>query len=92
MNETTALLNIGSLVTNDPTLGDGMLGLIPDAAVVIEEGRIAWVGRSSDAPPASAAIDLEGRALLPGFVDSHAHLLFAGDRAAEFAARMSGQR
>ena len=91
MNESTALLNIGSLVTNDPTLGDGMLGLIPDAAVVIEEGRIAWVGRSSDAPAASAAIDLEGRALLPGFVDSHAHLLFAGDRAAEFAARMSGQ-
>ncbi|CAB5018244.1 MAG: imidazolonepropionase [Actinobacteria bacterium] len=91
MNETTALLNIGSLVTNDPTLGDGMLGLIPDAAVVIEDGRIAWVGPSSDAPAASAAIDLEGRAVLPGFVDSHAHLLFAGDRAAEFAARMSGQ-
>ena len=91
MNKTTALLNIGSLVTNDPTLGDGRLGLIPDAAVVIEDGRIAWVGRSSDAPAASAAIDLEGRALLPGFVDSHAHLLFAGDRAAEFAARMSGQ-
>ena len=58
MNETTALLNIGSLVTNDPTLGDGRLGLIPDAAVVIEDGRIAWVGRSSDAPAASAAIDL----------------------------------
>ena len=91
MNETTALLNIGSLVTNDPALGDGMLGLIPDAAVVIEDGRIAWVGPSSDAPAASAAIDLEGRAVLPGFVDSHAHLLFAGDRAAEFAARMSGQ-
>jgi imidazolonepropionase len=91
VNESTALLNIGSLVTNDPTLGDGRLGLIPDAAVVIEDGRIAWVGPSSDAPAASAAIDLEGRALLPGFVDSHAHLLFAGDRAAEFAARMSGQ-
>ncbi len=91
MNETTALLNIGSLVTNDPALGDGMLGLIPDAAVVIEDGRIAWVGRSSDAPAASFATDLEGRAVLPGFVDSHAHLLFAGDRAAEFAARMSGE-
>jgi imidazolonepropionase len=91
VNETTALLNIGSLVTNDPALGDGMLGLIPDAAVVIEDGRIAWVGRSSDAPAASFATDLEGRAVLPGFVDSHAHLLFAGDRAAEFAARMSGE-
>jgi imidazolonepropionase len=91
VNESTALLNIGSLVTNDPALGDGMLGLIPDAAVVVEDGRIAWVGRSSDAPATSAAIDLEGRAVLPGFVDSHAHLLFAGDRAAEFAARMSGE-
>lgn len=91
MSDATALLNIGLLVTNDPTIGDGKLGLIPDAAVVIEAGRIAWVGRSSDAPAASAAIDLEGRAMLPGFVDSHAHLLFAGDRAAEFAARMSGE-
>lgn len=91
MNETTALFNIGLLVTNDPTLGDGMLGLIPDAAVVFEDGRIAWVGRSSDVPAASAAIDLEGRTVLPGFVDSHAHLIFAGDRAAEFAARMSGK-
>lgn len=91
MSDATALLNIGLLVTNDPTIGDGKLGLIPDAAVVIEAGRIAWVGRSSDAPAAFAAIDLEGRAMLPGFVDSHAHLLFAGDRAAEFAARMSGE-
>lgn len=91
MSDATALVNIGLLVTNDPTIGDGKLGLIPDAAVVIEAGRIAWVGRSSDAPAASAAIDLEGRAMLPGFVDSHAHLLFAGDRAAEFAARMSGE-
>jgi imidazolonepropionase len=91
VSDATALLNIGLLVTNDPTIGDGKLGLIPDAAVVIEAGRIAWVGRSSDAPAASAAIDLEGRAMLPGFVDSHAHLLFAGDRAAEFAARMSGE-
>ena len=91
VSESFALVNIGSLVTNDPTLGDGLLGLIPDAAVVIDEGRIAWVGRSSDAPDASGAIDLEGRAVLPGFVDSHAHLVFAGDRADEFAARMSGE-
>ena len=92
MNETTALLNIGSLVTNDPELGEGLLGLITDAALVIEEGRVSWVGRSSDVTPTTAVIDLEGRAVLPGFVDSHAHLMFAGDRADEFAARMSGER
>ena len=91
MNETIALLNIGSLVTNDPELGEGLLGLIADAALVIEDGRVSWVGRSSDVTPTTAAIDLEGRAVLPGFVDSHAHLMFAGDRADEFAARMSGE-
>ena len=88
---TTALVNIGSLVTNDPLLGDGPLGLVTDAAIVIEGGRIIWVGPSSECGPADEQVDLEGRAVLPGFVDSHAHLLFAGDRSAEFAARMSGQ-
>ncbi len=91
MSETTALLNIGSLVTNDPALGEGPLGLITDAALVIEDGRVSWVGRSPDVTPTTDVIDLEGRTVIPGFVDSHAHLLFAGDRADEFAARMSGQ-
>ncbi|MFD5565381.1 imidazolonepropionase [Kitasatospora griseola] len=83
--------NIGSLVTNDPALGDGPLGLIPDAAVVVEGDRVAWVGRSVDAPAADETVDAAGRALLPGFVDSHSHLVFAGDRTAEFNARMSGR-
>ncbi|GGR07558.1 imidazolonepropionase [Kitasatospora griseola] len=83
--------NIGSLVTNDPALGDGPLGLIPDAAVVVEGDRVAWVGRSADAPAADETVDAAGRALLPGFVDSHSHLVFAGDRTAEFNARMSGR-
>ncbi|MDO8307452.1 MAG: imidazolonepropionase [Actinomycetota bacterium] len=87
----TALTGIGSLVTNDPTLGEGPLGLIADAAVVIADGRITWVGRDAECGPADAAIDLGGRAVLPGFVDSHAHPVFAGDRAAEFAARMRGE-
>jgi imidazolonepropionase len=94
----TVITNIGSLVTNDPSLsatGGGSrdpLGLIPGAAAVVIDGdRIAWVGASSKAPPTDNRFDAGGRALLPGFVDSHSHLLFAGDRSAEFAARMSGR-
>ncbi|MGW6333803.1 imidazolonepropionase [Nocardia rhamnosiphila] len=89
---TTALTDIGTLVTNDPGLGEGMLGLRHDAAIVFEDGVVAWVGDSRDAPAADTAYDLGGRAVLPGFVESHSHLVFAGDRAAEFAARMSGQK
>ena len=87
----TALVGIGSLVTNDPALGDGPLGLIADAAVVVEGGRVSWVGADSGDLGADEVIDLDGRAVLPGFVDSHAHPVFAGDRTAEFAARMAGR-
>ncbi|MGW2399316.1 imidazolonepropionase [Kitasatospora sp. NPDC001664] len=87
----TLIGNVGSLVTNDPSHGSGPLGLLTDAAVLIEDGRIAWVGPAGEAPAADGHVDAEGRALLPGFVDSHAHLVFAGDRTAEFNARMSGQ-
>lgn len=87
----TAICGIGSLVTNDPALGSGPLGLMVDAAVVIEDDRIVWVGRAADCRDADAVVDLEGRAMLPGFVDSHAHPVFAGDRSAEFASRMSGR-
>ncbi|MEW1698464.1 MULTISPECIES: imidazolonepropionase [unclassified Streptomyces] len=88
----TAIVNIASLVTNDPSLGDGSpLGLIQDAAVVIEGDRVVWVGGSSKAPATDNRIDAGGRAVLPGFVDSHSHLVFAGDRTAEFNARMSGR-
>ena len=86
----TSITNIGTLVTNDAELGDGLLGLRNDAALVIEGGRVIWVGNSSDAPSADSNIDLQGRTMLPGFVDSHSHLLFAGDRSAEFEARMAG--
>ncbi|RBO86502.1 imidazolonepropionase [Nocardia puris] len=89
---TTALTGIGVLVTNDPTVGEGRLGIRRDAAVVFEDGVVAWVGNSADAPAADIAHDLDGRAVLPGFVESHSHLVFAGDRAEEFAARMSGQK
>jgi len=83
---------IGELVTNDPTLGDGPLGLLRGAAVVVDNGVVAWVGPAGRAPDADARVDVGGRAVVPGFVDSHAHLVFAGDRAAEFEARMSGAR
>lgn len=87
---TVALTNIGSLVTNDETLGAGPLGLLKDAALVFEGEHISWVGPTAQAPATDQQIDLAGRAVLPGFVDSHAHLLFAGERSAEFAARMAG--
>ncbi|MDR7278996.1 imidazolonepropionase [Catenuloplanes atrovinosus] len=82
---------IGELVTNDPARGRGPLGLLRDAAVLVEDGRVAWIGRAADAPAADRRLDADGRAVLPGFVDSHSHLVFAGDRAAEFAARMAGE-
>ena len=83
---------IASLVTNDPAIGDGSaLGLVENAAVVVEDDRITWVGSATRAPATDSATDLQGRAVVPGFVDSHSHLVFAGDRAAEFTARMTGE-
>jgi imidazolonepropionase len=84
-----AVTGIGELVTNDPDLG-GPLGIVRDAAVVIEAGRVVWTGPSNAVPAADTSYDAGDRAVIPGFVDSHAHLVFAGDRAEEFAVRMSG--
>lgn len=83
--------NIGSLVTNDPTLDRGPLGVLENAAFVVEQGRITWVGAASQAPASDRCVDVGGRAVLPGFVESHSHLVFAGDRSHEFAARMEGK-
>ena len=85
----TVITNIGELVTNDPQAGD-LLGIVTDAAVVLEGDRVAWTGPAADAPAADVHVDAGGRAVIPGFVDSHSHLVFAGDRAPEFAARMAG--
>jgi len=88
----TLVTGIAELVTNDPALGSGPLGLMEEAALVVDDGVVAWVGPAASAPGADARVDVGGRAVIPGFVDSHAHLVFAGDRAAEFEARMSGAR
>ena len=87
------ITGIGELVTNDPARAEqgGLLGLLRDAAVVVEGGRIAWVGPAAEAPAADVHVDAGGRAVIPGFVDSHSHLVFAGDRSAEFEARMTGE-
>ena len=82
----TLVTNIGELLTCDGTGVDG-LGLRHGAALVAEAGRVVWVGAAAAAPATDQRIDVEGRAVLPGFVDSHSHLVFAGDRSAEFAAR-----
>lgn len=94
---TTLLDDIGVLVTNDPAAGNGSalgalgaLGVLRDAALVLDGGKVAWVGAGAAAPAADVRFGVGGRAVVPGFVDSHAHLVFAGDRSEEFAARMAG--
>ena len=88
----TLITHIGELVTNDPARAtkDDLLGIVTDAAVVLDGATVAWVGPASEAPDADTYVDAGGRAVIPGFVDSHSHLVFAGDRAPEFAARMAG--
>jgi imidazolonepropionase len=88
---TTLLHGIGLLVTNEPERQDvDQLGAIEHAALVIEDGHVVWTGPETAAPAADRALNLSGRCVIPGFVDSHAHLVFGGDRASEFAARMAG--
>lgn len=82
----TLITGIGELTTNDPELGK-----LAGAAVVIEGERVVWAGEADAAGPADEQVDVGGRAVLPGWVDSHTHLVFAGDRTAEFEARMAGQ-
>ena len=86
-----AITNIGSLVTNDESLELGLLGELRNAAIVVDDGTVAWVGSTADVPDTDEQISVDGKTVIPGFVDSHAHLMFAGDRATEFAARMAGQ-
>ena len=66
------------------------LGILPDAALVVREGVVDWIGPVAEAPAADERVDHGGRSMIPAFVDSHSHLVFAGDRSAEFTARMAG--
>ncbi len=126
MPRATLFTNIGELVTNEPgpDREGGALGIVRDAAVLVEDGVVRWVGPAASAPVEARAsggdsrerrppqpdsssagdgglpaanvedlqlVDLGGRAVIPGFVDSHTHLVFGGDRAEEFAARMAGE-
>ena len=89
-----ALTGIGHLVTNDETVGQGKLGVLHDAALVADDaGNISWVGKQSELASHfdGKPTDVGGRAVIPGFVDSHTHLVFAGDRALEFESRMQGK-
>ncbi|AMB60231.1 imidazolonepropionase [Microterricola viridarii] len=99
---TTLLSDIGLLVTNEPALGAGPTGELTDAALLIADGTVAWSGAAVDAASAIAELGLGplsavqrlsagGACVIPGFVDSHSHLVFGGDRAAEFEARMGGR-
>ena len=91
---TTLLRNIGELVTNDPRWGD-RFGILRDAALEFDNGRVTWVGLDSEASTRTVdeaeIVDIGGRCVIPGFVDSHTHLAFAGERSLEFAARMAGE-
>jgi imidazolonepropionase len=90
------LLRAAELVTGEPRLGEGELGVIRDGALAARAGRIVWVGRTADAGdlvrllPTGLELDAGGRVVIPGFVDSHTHLVFAGSREAEFARRIAG--
>ena len=86
---TTVIDRIGLLVTNDPTTGEGPLGIVRDASVVVSDSTVLSIGRAGQV--ADERIDVDGRCVIPGFVDSHTHLAFAGDRSEEFAARMAGR-
>ena len=93
MNRDLLLTGIGELVTNGAE-APGALGLVRDAAVAVRDGRVAWAGPAADLPAAHRGLDpfdVQGRAVVPGFVDAHTHLVFAGDRADEFARRLRGE-
>jgi imidazolonepropionase len=89
---TLALTGAGLLATCDPAYGRGPTGSVESATLVVDGGRVVYAGPAARAPKdTDIRIDVGGRCILPGFVDSHTHLIFAGDRAGEFALRMAGR-
>lgn len=86
-----AFTNIATLVTNDSSVGEGLLGLVRGASLIVEDGLISQIVQGVPSG-VDAEIDCTGKTLLPGFVDSHSHLIFAGDRAEEFSLRAQGEK
>lgn len=82
---------MSTLITGISELWTGQDDPIHDAALVIDGDTVAWTGVAASAPDADERVDVGGRAVLPGWVDSHTHLVFDGDRSAEFEARMAGR-
>ncbi|MFP3915806.1 MAG: imidazolonepropionase [Actinomycetota bacterium] len=94
MSEPFVVGGIGELVTNDASRDGGLLGLVEDAAVVVDGASVAWAGPEPEIPSdwsGARRLDADGRAVVPGFVDAHTHLVFAGDRSDEFTRRMAGE-
>ena len=89
MSDSTVIHNIGALYTCDPEFGDGPCGIIRNAWVVVDDGKVAAMGNGAP-PAADRATDVSGMCVLPGFVDSHSHIVFGGDRTAEFAVPHGG--
>ena len=97
MSEPLLLTDIGKLVTctGTPGAGEASLGISVATSVLIQEGLIAGIGHDDSAVKAALAagvdtLSMDDQVLMPGFVDSHSHIVFGGDRVAEFKARMSG--
>jgi imidazolonepropionase len=86
----TGYRNIATLVSPAETVGE--LTVITNAAMVVDSGQITWLGKDSDAPACETEVDLTGQTVIPGFVDSHSHLVFGGERSEEFAGRMTGKK
>lgn len=87
-----ALTGITQLVTCDQALGRGPLGVVADGTLVADEGKVVYAGARQGAPSGvEMEVDLRGHCVVPGFVDSHTHLVFAGDRGGEFTRRMAGR-
>jgi imidazolonepropionase len=89
MSDSTVIHNIGALYTCDREFGDGPCGIIRNAWIVVDDGKVAAMGNGAP-PAADRATDVSGMCVLPGFVDSHSHIVFGGDRTAEFESRMAG--
>lgn len=86
----TLLNNAKQIVTNS-TGKPYEIDVVEDASLLFEDGLIKWIGNAAQAPKADKTIDCTNKVVIPGFVDSHTHLIFGGDRSAEFAARMAGE-